>query len=315
MEQNVRVAELQSGEQVQGFYVLKDIRRRVSATGGHYISARVVDATGEMDAKLWNYTGPVTEADSGKVFLLRGEAGEYNGSPQFTIHRLRLAVEGDRYDLRDLAPSAPLDPEEAMAEVLDILHSMEDGDYRSLCETMLERHREAFRSIPAGKSIHHAFLFGLLMHTLNMLRAADFLAGLYREVISRDLLLAGVLLHDLGKDREMERTEVGLVSEYTVPGKLLGHLYMGAREVSETARELGIPEEKSLLLQHLILSHHGEPEHGAAVAPQCAESELLSLIDRMDSRMEIYAEILAGTEAGTFSERVYALDKAVYRHG
>ena len=314
MEQNVRVADLQKGQQVQGFYVLKDVRQRVSSAGSPYISARIADVSGEMDAKLWNYSGPITEADSGKAVLVRGEAGEYNGARQFTIFRIRLAGPGDSYDPRDLAPSAPLDPEEALAEVRSILSSMEDGDYRTLCETMLERHLETFRSIPAAKSVHHAFLSGLLMHTLNMLRAADFLASLNGEVIRRDLLLAGTLLHDFGKERELGRSDLGLVTEYTVPGKLLGHLYMGAREISRTARELGVPEEKSLLLDHLILSHHGEPEFGAAVVPQCAESELLALIDLMDSRMEIYAEALAETEAGSFSEKIYALGKSVYRH-
>ena len=314
MEQNVRVADLQKGQQVQGFYVLKDIRRKTSSSGSPYVSARIADASGEMDAKLWNYSGPITEADSGKAVLLRGEAGEYNGARQFTIFRIRLAGPGDDYDPRDLAPSAPIDPEEGLEEVRGILRSMEDGDWRTLCETLLERHLEAFRTIPAAKSVHHAFLSGLLMHTLNMLRAADFLAALYGEVICRDLLLAGTLLHDFGKERELGRSGLGLVTEYTVPGKLLGHLYMGAREVAETARELGIPEEKSLLLEHLILSHHGEPEFGAAVVPQCAESELLSIIDLMDSRMEIYAEALAETDTGSFSDKIYALGKAVYRH-
>ena len=314
MEQNIRVAELQKGQQVQGYYLLNDIRRKFSAAGNPYISARIADATGEMDAKLWNYSGPLTEEDSGKVVLLRGEAGEFNGAPQFTIFRVRLAAEGDPYDPRDLATAAPLDPEAAMAEVREILASLEDGDYRSLCETMLSRHEKAFQSIPAAKSVHHAFLSGLLMHTLNMLRAADFLAGLYGEVVCRDLLLAGVFLHDLGKEQELARSQLGLVTEYTVSGKLLGHLYMGAREVSETARELGLPEEKSLLLQHLILSHHGEPEYGAAVVPQCAESELLSIIDLMDSRMEIYAEALSGTPAGSFTPKIFALEKQLYRH-
>ena len=115
--------------------------------------------------------------------------------------------------------------------------------------------------------------------------------------------------------REFSLSPVGLVSDYSVSGQLLGHLVMGAQEAAEVCRELNVPEEKSVLLQHLILSHHGEPEFGAAVVPQCAESELLSYIDMIDSRMEIYRETLEKTPLGAFSDRVFALDnKRIFHH-
>ena len=180
---------------------------------------------------------------------------------------------------------------------------------------MLARHWEALKRIPAAKSVHHGFLSGLLMHTANMLRLADFLAGQYGDIVDRSLLLAGTLLHDSGKEAEFTFSQLGLVTAYSVKGQLLGHLVMGAQEAGEVAKELGIPEEKSVLLQHLILSHHGEPEFGAAVKPICAESELLSLIDMVDSRMEIYRETLDSLQDGEVSGRVFALDKRVYRHG
>ena len=162
--------------------------------------------------------------------------------------------------------------------------------------------------------MHHSFLSGLLMHTYNMLRAADFLAGLYPEVIDRNLLLTGTLLHDFAKEREFVFSDLGIVTEYSTAGQLLGHLVMGAQEVADVARELAIAEEKSLLLQHLLLSHHGEPDFGAAVRPMCAEAELLSYIDLIDSRMEIYAETLPGVPAGGFSQRIFALEKKIYHH-
>ena len=152
------------------------------------------------------------------------------------------------------------------------------------------------------------------MHTRDMLRLADFLAGQYGAVINRDLLLAGTLLHDFAKEQEFARSELGLVTDYSVKGQLLGHLVMGAQEAADAAREAGIPEEKSVLLQHMFLSHHGEPEYGAAVRPMCAESELLSEIDIIDSRMEIYREQLAQVPEGAFSGRIFALDKKIYHH-
>ena len=153
------------------------------------------------------------------------------------------------------------------------------------------------------------------MHTGNMVKAAACLADLYPQVINRDLLITGTLLHDFAKREEFTFSELGLVSGYSVKGELLGHLVMGAQEVAEIAAELDIPEEKSVLLQHLLLSHHGKPEFGAAVIPMCAEAELLSLIDQMDSRMEIYRENLEETPLGQFSGRIFALDgHRVYRH-
>ena len=151
------------------------------------------------------------------------------------------------------------------------------------------------------------------MHTVNMLRTADYLAELYCEVINRDLLLAGTLLHDIAKIREFLLSSLGMVKDYSVEGQLLGHLVMGAQEIAEVAAELNIPQEKSVLLQHLVLSHHGEPEFGAAVRPMCAEAELLHLIDMMDSRMEIYAETLQTMPSGSFSDRIYALEKKIYK--
>lgn len=314
MEHNTHIAEMEPGQQVQGFYVLNDIRCKTSSKGSEFLSGKLMDASGEMDAKLWDYSGSLTSEDSGRVFLLRGLITEYNGTLQFIIQRIRPAEDNDKYDIRDLVPTAPLDVDAAVAEVRNILNSIEDSEYRQLCQAMLERHKAAFETIPAAKSVHHAFRSGLLMHTLNMLRAADFLAGLYSDVIDRSLLIAGAFLHDFGKEPEMERSELGLVTNYSVPGVLLGHLYMGAREVAQLAAEQGMSEEKTMLLQHLILSHHGKPEYGAAVEPQCAESELLSIIDLMDSRMEIYAETLAVTQPGSFSGKNFGLGKAVYRH-
>ncbi|MCI2057440.1 MAG: HD domain-containing protein, partial [Oscillibacter sp.] len=185
----------------------------------------------------------------------------------------------------------------------------------AVAKEMLRRHGEDFRTIPAAKSVHHGFLGGLLMHTANMLKGAEAMAGLYGEVIDRSLLLCGTLLHDFSKIQEFTLSPLGVVTEYSVKGNLLGHLVMGAEEVRDVCGALQVPEEKSVLLQHMILSHHGEPEFGAAVRPMCAESELLSELDEIDSRMEIYRETLNTVPTGEFSRRIFALDRRIYHHG
>lgn len=314
MEFNKLIADMQVDDSVEGFYVLKNAYPKTASNGKPYLSAVISDKSGIMEIKVWDYPGPITGADAGKVVKLRGEVTEYRGMIQMTVSRIRLADDRDRYDVSSLLPMAPIDIDETLKFVEAMIASIDDYPYRTVCEEMLRRKADAFRTIPAGKSVHHSFLGGLLMHTANMLRIADFLSGLYPDVIDRSLLIAGTFLHDLAKDEEFALSELGEVTDYSVKGQLIGHLVLGAEEVAEICRELGVSEDRSVLLQHLILSHHGEPDFGAAVRPLCAEAELLSLIDSVDSRMEIYSEAMDGLSDGEFSPKVFALDKKVFRH-
>lgn len=316
MEYNKLIAGMHTGDDVEGFYVLKDAFLKTTAAGKPFLSGVLADRSGTIDLKVWDYSGPIgaNPAGTGRIVKIRGQVSEFKGAPQLTAGRIRMADGNDQYDVSALVPVAPIDPDERLQEIRRLIDSMEDADYQSVARTMLERHLEAFRSIPAAKSVHHSFLSGLLMHTSNMLRLADYLSGLYAGIIDRSLLLTGTLLHDFAKEREFTFSGLGMVTDYSLSGQLIGHLVMGAQEVQQCAESLGLPQEKSLLLQHMILSHHGEPDFGAAVRPMCAEAELLSLIDLVDSRMEIYAEALQELPEGTFSGRIFALDKKIYRH-
>lgn len=314
MEINLPIAQMEQGMRVEGFYLLKDASVKKASNGRLYLSASVMDCSGAITLMMWDYSGTIDEADVGKVIKVRGAVSMYKNSNQITASRLRLATDQDEVDLSRLVPVAPIDADMRYQEVLSLVNTLEDDDYRAVAQEMLRRHAQALRTIPAAKSVHHSFLSGLLMHTSNMLKTADFFSALYPEVVDRSLLLTGTLLHDLAKEREFAFSGIGLATAYTAEGQLLGHLVMGAQEIAEVCRTLGTPEQKSMLLQHLILSHHGNPEYGAAVVPMCAEAELLSLIDRVDSRMEIYAEILPSLQPDSFSGKIYALDKKIYRH-
>ena len=316
MEYNKLIAGMHTGDDVEGFYVLKDAFLKTTAAGKPFLSGVLADRSGTIDLKVGDYSGPIgaNPADTGRIVKIRGQVSEFKGAPQLPAGRIRMADGNDQYDVSALVPVAPIDPDERLQEIRRLIDSMEDADYQSVARTMLERHLEAFRSIPAATSVHHSFLSGLLMHTSNMLRLVDYLSGLYAGIIDRSLLLTGTLLHDFAKEREFTFSGLGMVTDYSLSGQLIGHLVMGAQEVQQCAESLGLPQEKSLLLQHMILSHHGEPDFGAAVRPMCAEAELLSLIDLVDSRMEIYAEALQELPEGTFSGRIFALDKKIYRH-
>ena len=316
MEYNKNVKDMVPGDKVEGFYILKEAYQKISSNGKPFLSAVIADKTGTMDVKVWDYAGPVgTQEDVGKIIKIRGDVSEFKGNPQLSLSNIRMALPEDNCDTVRLVAAAPIDKDETVHKVRALVDSMEDADYRQVARTMLERHLETFASIPAAKSVHHSFLSGLLMHTANMMAMADFLSGQYASVIDRSLLLTGTLLHDFAKEIEFRFSDLGIVTDYSVKGQLLGHLVMGAQEVAQVCAELGTPEEKSLLLQHMILSHHGEPEYGAAVKPMFAEAELLSYIDMVDSRMEIYAELLPSVAEGSFSGRVFALDKRIYHHG
>ena len=311
----MRLSELHTGDSFTGFFVLKNVQNKITNSGKPYLSCSVADASMMIEAKVWDYAGPIGPAEEGRVAKIQGVLQEFKGAPQVKMERIRMATAQDRYDLADLVPVAPLDRDDAYAQILETAQTLSDEDYKAVCREFLRRHGEGLKAIPAAKSVHHGFVGGLLMHTSYMLQTADFLARLYAAVIDRSLLLAGTLLHDIAKLEEFLVSDLGMVTEYSVKGQLLGHLVLGAQEAAQVCQELGVPEEKSVLLQHLLLSHHGQPEFGAAVVPMCAEAELLNYIDNIDAKMEIYRENLEKTQPGAFSPRIFALEKRIYNHG
>lgn len=311
----MRLEELHTGDSFTGFYILKNVFLKVTNSGKPYLACSLADASMAVEAKVWDYAGPIGPADEGKVAKIQGQMQEFKGAPQIKVERIRLATEADPYDLADLVPVAPIDRQAAFLRLQALAQSMDDEHYKAVCCEFLKRHGAALEKMPAAKSVHHSFVGGLLMHTMYMLETAEFLANLYAGVIDRSLLLAGTMLHDIAKIEEFAVSELGMVTEYTVKGQLLGHLVMGAQEAAEICRQLQVPEEKSVLLQHMLLSHHGQPEFGAAVVPMCAEAELLNYIDNIDAKMEIYRENLEKTQPGTFSPRIFALEKRIFNHG
>lgn len=302
------------GDSVDGAFILKTAAIKETKDGNPYLDATLADTSGEINCKQWSYNGPLSSADSGKIVIVSGKVTSYRDCLQLGADSIRLAVDTDHVDVSQLIPMAPIDCAAMLGRIERIVGSIADADYRTVCESMMQRHQDTFPTLPAAKSIHHAFIGGLLMHTGNMLQIADYLAGLYPDTVDRDLLLAGTLLHDFGKVKEFSLSHLGLVVDYSTEGQLLGHLVLGAQEVAAVAESLNIPDEKKSLLQHMLLSHHGEPQMGAAVTPVCVESELLHLIDRIDSKTEIYRESLDGIPKGEFTKRIFALDKRVYAH-
>ena len=308
-----KVREMEIDDAVEGFFLMKNPALKTTQTGKNLLSFKLADASGEIEAVFWDYDGNLHETGAGKPVKIRGTISDYNGKKQLTVQQIRLAKEGDPVDLNTLVPSAPIDPKQTYTMMVNLIESIRDPEYKNICVEMLARNRDMICCMPAAKSVHHAFRYGLLMHTYFMMCHADHMACFY-PFVDRDLLLTGTFCHDLAKAKEFSLSPAGLVTDYSVPGHLLGHLYMGAADIGNVCREIGVSEEKSMLLQHMLLSHHGKPEFGAAVAPKTAEAMLLSMIDDLDAKMETIRETLDGRPVG-LTDSVWALGYRLYNHG
>ena len=317
MGNHIWLENLNKGDRVDGYYALSDAVIRQSKNGEDYLAGKLTDRTGSIMLRVWSYGGPVDETCNGSPVYVSGAVSEYNGELQIKADVIRIPtdLEAGSYNISDLVQTAPIDSEQTAINLLSIIDtSIMDNDYKAITKSILKKHIEVFKTCPAAKSNHHAFVSGLLMHTYNMARVASMLADAYWEVINKDLLLAGTILHDICKVDEFELSNLGMVKSYTLKGNLLGHLAMGVAKIEEEAKLLGMPEEKMILLQHLIASHHGRPEYGAILVPMCAEAQLLHLIDMIDSRMEVYSEAYQNINPGEFSQgRVKGLDNIIYR--
>ncbi len=301
---------------VEGFCLLKKCDVKTSSKGDQYLDLLLGDRTGEISAKLWGYSPLLHGAyEEGELVKVRGVLQQYNGADQLRIDRIRTVTAEDNVAPEDFVQSADYSGEAMFDALYRIADQFTDTDLKKLVTRILNDNREKLLYWPAAVKLHHAIRSGLLMHTLSIVRIAEQVCRIY-PFVDRELLLAGAILHDIAKTVEFEVPQSGIASGYTVRGNLIGHLAEGAMIVRKTAEELGTPDDLSMLLEHMVLCHHGEPEFGAAVRPMFIEAELLSELDLMDSRLYEMREAVLNTKSGDFSARLWALDnRRLYRHG
>lgn len=303
--ESIHFAYRRKDDAVEGIALVKASSLRVSSNGSKYLDLTLMDASGEINAKAWNWgENPVPEA--GTVVLLRGLVGEFAGKLQLRVDKLRQ-VQGEEVDWSQLVPCAPESPEAMYRELCETAGTLSKEGLRLLAQTLLEENREQLLIWPAAVSYHHAERAGLLHHTVTMLRAAKALLPIY-PYVDRELVLCGVIAHDLCKIQEINAGPMGIATEYTPAGMLLGHLVLGVSNIARLAASLGLDEETSLLLQHMVLSHHDTPEYGSPRPPMFPEAEFLHHLDVLDARMVEMETALRSTPAGQFSERVRALE-------
>ncbi|MGD1092707.1 MAG: HD domain-containing protein [Bryobacteraceae bacterium] len=280
------VSELEPNQTITGTFLVhhKDIRQKKS--GEPYLSLILVDRTGELEAKMWDNASEVLDAFERDDFVrVKGLLQIFQNRPQLTVHKL-LAVADSEIDFADYFPASKRDRDEMFLELRGWIASVGNPHLKALLELIFadEQVALAFRTAPAAKSVHHAWLGGLIEHVLSLCHLAKFTAAHYPDV-DADLLLAGVILHDIGKIHELTYSRS---FGYSTEGQLLGHIMIGVRMVDDKLRDLpDFPPPLRNLLLHMILSHHGELEYGSPKVPLFAEAMLLHHLDNLDSKMEI----------------------------
>lgn len=300
----------------EGFALITKSEKKVTAKGKDYLDLTLSDKDGEISAKYWDYNESVQGQFPAETLVkVRGTISQYNGADQFRVERIRKATDADDVNMADFVRSASYSGEYMYAQLSECVNGFSDADFKKLVSYMLEQNKEKLLYWPAAYRLHHALRGGLLMHTLSIVRLCEGVCKAY-PFVNRDLLLSGAILHDIAKLSEFVVGDTGIASGYSVEGNLIGHLVMGARMVDEAAKALAIPAEKSMLLQHMVLSHHGEPDFGAAVRPLFLEAELLSELDLMDARVYQIHDATAPLQKGAFTNRMWALeDRKMYNHG
>lgn len=314
------IADLQAGDRVEDqVYRIAQKELRTTSAGSLYVHAVLADRTGQMVARMWNATQKLYDSmPEGGLLHLQGRVDSYKGRPQFIIEGIRSVQDGS-VDPSDFLPTTSLDVDKMWERTKQILRTIENADLKALLARFVNdpQFESGFKRAPAATQHHHAYLGGLLEHTLNLLELALLAAPRYPGV-SRDLLLAGLFLHDAGKVWELAyATNIA----YTNEGNLLGHLVQGTLEVDRAARALEreqgrpFPPAIETALKHIILAHHGRYEFGSPRLPATPEAVMIHYLDNLDAKLNmVFNAIESDTdEASDWTSFVYPLETRVFK--
>ncbi|MGC8658754.1 MAG: 3'-5' exoribonuclease YhaM family protein, partial [Desulfomonilaceae bacterium] len=279
MSSTILVKDFKDGDQVLQFFELRAKSVRKTRAGQDYLDLKLGDSTAEISGKLWPESLEQwgSDFDVGSIVKVEGRVEMYRDRSQLIVEKIRTACESEVPDISVVFKSTEYDIESLFAELTGLVETMDPPELSILLLTILERTSEQFKIAPASKMIHHAYRGGLIEHTWSVTKKVIAILGVEPK-LNRSMAIAGAILHDIGKLREL----AGLTRTRTVEGRLLGHIALGANLVTEVAFELGIEDKSWLLdLEHIILSHHGEPEFGAPIRPLTKEAMLVHFVDNL----------------------------------
>ncbi len=307
------VRELPHGERVVGYYLVSRFDVKPKRTGGNYLALHLQDATGKMDARMWEgFEEVLAKVKPGDAVKIDAVRNDYNETRTLIIERIRPATLEEVPDPKVFLPHSPLPTDQAREQLAALLDSMSSDPLRRLLQAIFaeEEFLRIFLSAPAGKQWHHAEIGGLVQHTLMLAHVADGICRFYPQ-LNRDLLVSGAILHDIGKVFELSADHA---IDYTVDGRLMGHIYLGATLVEDKIdQQPDFPPEIRRQLVHLILAHQGDGTMGSPVKPMTPESLVIHYLDQLDSKLDAFRRVRAQTPEGQpFSEYVKLMDRFFY---
>ena len=302
----------QNGQAV-GFMLRKSADKKISVKGSPYLDMVLADKGGEIPAKMWDYQGSDDEYNAGEIIKVKGQIDKWKNASQFKIERIRHTAPLDDVDMSQLVAATKLDPKDMLAEIKATVDGFSDEGLKELVNKLLDDCGDKLLICSAALRMHHAMRGGLLFHTLSMLRVGKAVCSVY-PFLRKDLVYAGIIVHDLFKLKEISFADTGLASEYTPVGGLVGHIVGGAIDIGLAGKELGTDPETVMLLEHIVLSHHGIPEYGSPIPPMFPEAEVVSAIDRLDASLFEMLAAIDGVDKGKTTGRVWGLDRKLYRH-
>lgn len=314
---DIYIADLKTGQDFMSYFIVKTMAVKVGSNKKAYLDLLLADKTGEISAKKWDIADEempgLQKIKEGSVIKVKALVTEWNGMKQLRVSRIRQTSAEDGIVMMDYIKAAPEDAAEMYDYIYSRAAAFEDKDLRNICVKQLTDNKEKLMYYPAAQKNHHAEMAGLLYHVKRMLMMAERACEVYTN-LNRELVMTGVILHDMEKINEIDSNELGISTGYSFEGKMLGHLVQGVRTIDRLAAELDIPREKAVMLEHMILSHHYEPEFGSPKKPLFPEAEMLHYLDMVDAKMFDMQEAVEKTEPGCFSDRVWTLDnRNVYR--
>ena len=275
------VEKLNPGDSVENFFLIHRATQGVTAQGKDYMTLFLQDKSGDIEAKLWTVSKEDMQILKPETIVwVKGDVINYRGRKQMKVNQFRLAKPEDGFKTQDFVAGAPLSPDEIQENISHYILDIENANLQRITRHLLKKYQDKFFTYPATSSHHHNFASGLSYHVLTMLEIAKSLCNIY-PLLNRSLLYSSIILHDLGKVRELSGP---VATTYTVEGNLLGHISIASDEVAEAAKELGIDGEEVMLLRHMILAHHGKMEFGSPKLPHLKEAEILFFIDNIDAK-------------------------------
>lgn len=303
------IATLKVGAAVEQYLLIKQSTKGITTMGKPFMTLILQDKSGSIEAKLWDAgEEQLLLYPAGAIVFIGGEIQDYRGKMQLRIKQIRTVRPEESIQVSDLVQSSDTPKEQLFEELQTYLFDITNPDINRITRQLVKKHEQAFMTFPAATKNHHEYASGLIDHVTSMLRLGKAIADLY-PTLNRDLLYAGIILHDIGKVIELSGP---ISTSYTIKGNLLGHISIMVSEIELAAQELEIDSEEVMLLQHMVLSHHGKEEWGSPKKPMIQEAEILHYIDNIDAKMNTLKRALSKTEPGEFTERLFALDNRAF---